>query len=591
MSLPEIVQDCIDRWDLVGLNSEISKEESIEWIQKNAWDLVPLLVFPATEDNLSKCPQIVHACSRILCDPVAKLGNPKEIVLALLEHCEHSGDTLKLQHCLPAIETSLLRLDLKASNAIWDWALHTIIECIVQLDMPDIQELEGNERIALEHDESYATRIALIAETTDVLESLTKKLCSFNAEASVTLKLRGSLIWSCVQLLGNPLSLMNIEISAKSGSPTSAKMASARLNTIIEKHCSNYMLINKLGDFSLNFSNVKALSDEMSEEERLIQLRQWSYGIGTLLHHNFQDDNVPFPMCYEPIFIFNKNLEVIIEMLAFERGQETCNHYFRHEKALFLCQYLMQRINCENIPIDIFDAENHFELISKFHQVIIYHNMETIRKLAFQVYDRYFSTFGTKAKPFMAIYQFILKKANHSGLIGHAIGKLKDKILQFMKVKPSLESEQDEIFSKTNIHQILKKICRLSNGAETDLLEVSDEIMASLNFLICLLIRDKDNNHFDLGQILPYLENNFINPLEKGLSMSRAHYKLKLEEQNKNTVHPESTSEISLMVGGQALPEMSHEQMKEVVHAAMNTFDIMECVLCQLKDVISRNKK
>ena len=147
------------------------------------------------------------------------------------------------------------------------------------------------------------------------------------------------------------------------------------------------------------------------------------------------------------------------------------------------------------------------------------------------------------------------------------------------------------IVSKTNIHQILKKICRLSNGAETDLLEVSDEIMASLNFLICLLIRDKDNNHFDLGQILPYLENNFINPLEKGLSMSRAHYKLKLEEQNKNTVHLESTSEISLMVGGQALPEMSHEQMKEVVHAAMNTFDIMECVLCQLKDVISRNKK
>lgn len=587
MSLSEIVQDCIDRWDLVGLNSEISKEENIEWIQKNAWDLVPLLVFPATEDNLSKCPQIVHACSRILCDPVAKLGNPKEIVLALLEHCEHSGDTLKLQHCLPAIETSLLRLDLKASNAIWDWALHTIIECIVKLDMPDIQVLEGNERVALEHDESYATRIALIAETTDVLESLTKKLCSFNADASVTLKLRGSLIWSCVQMLANPLSSMNVEISAKSGEQTSAKLVSARLNTIIEKQCSNYMLINKLEDFSLNFSNAKALSEDMSEEERLVQLCQWSFGIGTLLHHNFQDNNFPFPMCYDPIFIFNTNLKVIIEMLAFERGQETC-HYFRHEKALFLCQYLMQRINCENIPVDIFDAEDHFQLISKFHQVIIYHNMETVRKLAFQVYNQYFSTFGRKAKPFMAMFQFVLKKANHSGLIGHAIGKLKDKILQCMKPNTLQQSEQ-EIFSKTNLHQILKKICRLSNGAETDLLEVSDEIMASLNFLICLLIRDKDNV-FDLGQILPYLENDFINPIEKGLSMSRAHYKLKLEEQ-KNPVHPESSSEISFMVGGQTLPEMSQDQMKEVVHAAMNTFDMMECVLCQLKDVISRNKK
>ena len=585
MSLPEVVQDCIDRWDLVGLNSEISKEENIEWIQQNAWDLVPLLVFPATQDNLSKCPQIVHACSRILCDPVAKLGNPKEIVLALLEHCEHSGDTLKLQHCLPAIETSLLRLDLKASLAIWDWALHTIIECIVQLDMPDIQELVGNERIALEHDESYTTRIALIAETTDFLESLTKKLCSFNADASVTLKLRGSLIWSCVQILANPLSSMNIEIAAKSGEPTSAKMVSARLNTILGKQCSNYMLINKLEDFILNFSNVKALSEEMSEEERLVQLRQWSYGIGTLLHHNFQDNHFPFPMCYDPLFIFNTNLKIIIEMLAFERGQKTC-HYLRHEKALFMCEYLIRRINCENIPIDIFDAEDHFQLISKFHQVIIYHNMENVRKLAFQVYDRYFSTFGHQAKPFMVMFQFVLEKANHSGLIGHAIGKLKDKILHCMKLN-TLQSEQ-EIFSKTNLHQILKKVCRLTNGAETDLLEVSDEIMASLNFLICLLIRDKDNI-FDLTQILPYLENDFINPLEKGLSMSRAHYRLKVEEQ-KNSVQSKS-SEISFMVGGQTLPEMSQDQMKEVVNAALNTFDMMECVLCQLKDVISRNKK
>ena len=84
MSLIEIIQDCIDKWDLVGLNSEINKEENVKWIEKNAWDLVPVLLFPATEENLSKCPHIVHACSKILQDPISKIGNPKELIIALL---------------------------------------------------------------------------------------------------------------------------------------------------------------------------------------------------------------------------------------------------------------------------------------------------------------------------------------------------------------------------------------------------------------------------------------------------------------------------------------------------------------------------
>ena len=83
---------------------------------------------------------------------------------------------------------------------------------------------------------------------------------------------------------------------------------------------------------------------------------------------------------------------------------------------------------------------------------------------------------------------------------------------------------------------LIKRFCQLSNGTETDLLEVSDEIMASLNFLICMLIRDKENV-LKIWNIIEDLENNFLKPLDKGLSMSRAHYKLKLDESKRNHPH------------------------------------------------------
>ena len=107
--------------------------------------------------------------------------------------------------------------------------------------------------------------------------------------------------------------------------------------------------------------------------------------------------------------------------------------------------------------------------------------------------------------------------------------------------------------------------------------------MASLNFLIALLLRDKQNTIFGLWDLVPDLTNSYLEPLSQGLNLSRGHFKLKLQE-------PKS-AEVTLMVGGQVLPEMSWEQKNQVIHSALNTFDMIECVLCQLKDLIANNSQ
>ena len=126
----------LDTWKLMlkCLQDELnSKSEHEEWIKNNAWDLIPILVEPANEENLQQCPQVVHTCSQILADFVAKFGNPKEIFISLLEQCEHSGSSIRFRHCLPALEISLLKLNLRSACKTWDWALRTVIDHITDL--------------------------------------------------------------------------------------------------------------------------------------------------------------------------------------------------------------------------------------------------------------------------------------------------------------------------------------------------------------------------------------------------------------------------------------------------------------------------
>ena len=131
----------------------------------------------------------------------------------------------------------------------------------------------------------------------------------------------------------------------------------------------------------------------------------------------------------------------------------------------------------------------------------------------------------------------------------------------------------------------VRKFAKLSNGAETDLLEVSDEVMAALNFLICVLLRDK-NNTVGLWDLKDHLEKEFLGPLETGINMSRAHYKASLET---NNVKGDAADDImSLQVGGQPLPQMTPEQRKEFVQSALNSFSMMELKLVQLKDVLDK---
>ncbi|XP_063584475.1 glomulin isoform X3 [Pongo abelii] len=144
-------------------------------------------------------------------------------------------------------------------------------------------------------------------------------------------------------------------------------------------------------------------------------------------------------------------------------------------------------------------------------------------------------------------------------------------------------------FTGPQLISLLDLVLFLPEGAETDLLQNSDRIMASLNLLRYLVIKDNENdNQTGLWTELGNIENNFLKPLHIGLNMSKAHY----EAEIKNSQEAQKSKDLcSITVGGEESPNMPPEMQLKVLHSALFTFDLIESVLARVEELIEIKTK
>ena len=335
----------------------------------------------------------------------------------------------------------------------------------------------------------------------------------------------------------------------------------------------------------IDFDTVKHFfqKDRFSSLQKDEALR-WQSAIGTLFYIIYDDATQPtnesngfiekLPFCYQPAYLFHLLLPSVTYLL------EEKQNYLTNYKAITLGLLLVERIPIECISKEELQTEIHSKFLKNIIRTIVYSTSEAVRKDSYLLFEKYYLLFEANFARYCLV-NLILEIANHSGIIGQTIVKIKNSVLQQMNI--SDEQIPEKQFKGHGLAVLVRKICVLKHGAETDLLEICDELMSSLNLLICLMSRDKSTNHTGIWDLKDEIIKNFVNPLKTAISMSRAHYKLKLNDKpDKNELH----NDVSLMVGGQTLPHMKYDKMKEVINAALNTFDMMECVLVQLYSVL-----
>ena len=198
-------------------------------------------------------------------------------------------------------------------------------------------------------------------------------------------------------------------------------------------------------------------------------------------------------------------------------------------------------------------------------------------KLSVELVDNdNFFCFCTRFDAETKFFLSVTESKCHSGLKGWAVSKLKDLALD--TAAAGGDPDKKAALFGPHFKQLCLRTFRLERGAETDLLEVSDEVMAALSFLYCLKSRGAPCSEEILSELTP----TFLSELETGLEMARGHYEMQLAEAGAEA----ESGEVSVIVSGQRLPQMGREEMRDVVSAALNTLDLMEMSLSRLKSLM-----
>lgn len=259
-------------------------------------------------------------------------------------------------------------------------------------------------------------------------------------------------------------------------------------------------------------------------------------------------------------------------------------------KGLNFLDHLLMRLTRRSLTLQLLELNIFFELFNVLVNVMIYSNSNKERKKALNLFQNYIEMFDIQAR--YSIILYLYQTNEHSGLLSLTTGIFKTSIIECLQAKPPMP-----YFLGSNLGTLIKLACKLHHGSASDLVELCDEIITSLNLLRFLFIRDKQNQT-GIWNLVNKLHNEYLLPLREGIDLSRAHWKVKikdLEEQKKmhkiteNIELEKSYAEITLTVGGEKLPAMPVPEKITFCYQALNGLDVMESILIRVNECIANN--
>nr|XP_005894737.1 PREDICTED: glomulin isoform X2 [Bos mutus] len=537
-------QRCIDEGHIDQLLEIIQNEKNKVIVKNMGWNLVgPVvrsLLRNEKEDDKRKC----HF---LLLDLLVKLCNPKELLLGLLELIEEpSGKQISqiILLLLQPLQTVIQKLRNNKAYSV-GLALSTLWSQLSLLPVP-----YSKEQIQADDYGLCQCCKALIEFTKPFVEYVID-----NKENSMeNEKLKDEILKFCLKSLKCPLlTAQFLEQSEEAGDDPLKCFASEIIGFLsaigypFPKMIFNHGRKKKIWDY-LEFEEEedKQLSDSMASLAYLVFVQGISID--------------QLPMVLSPSYLLQFNMGHIEVLL--QRTEESV-----FSKGLDLLENGLLRIEDNSL----------------LHQYLEIKSFLTVpqRKKGLAVLQLYINKLDPQGK--YTLFRCLLSTSNHSGVEAFIIQNIKNQI------DISLKKTQNKWFTGPQLISLLDLVLVLPEGAETDLLQNSDRIMASLNLLRYLVIKDNEkDNQTGLWTELEKIENNFLKPLHTGLNMSKAHYEAEIK--NSQEVQ-KSKDHCSLNVGREEIPNMPPEMQLKVLHSALFTFDLIESVLARVEELIETKTK
>ncbi|KAK2540307.1 Glmn [Columba guinea] len=538
-------QKCLEDGYAAQLLEVIQNEKNKVIIKNMGWNLISPLVrcifmYKQEDDKREHCLKIL--------DQLAELCNPKELFLSLLEQIEQtSGEQVcqTVMLLLQPLQTVLLKLQNKKAYSV-GLSLAMIMNQLTPLPVPYTKQQIEEDKLGL-----CQCCNAVVDFAKPFVNELVKNMEKSSEYNDMELK--EELLKFCMKSLKYPLLTAQLEQLEGIEEHPFRHFATEVVDILWDMKELIPLVFLRHKDRSPHWENQEFA--EMEQKNSADSLACLSYLI--FVQHLGIDC---FPVVFSPSYLLQCNMTHIEVLL--KRTEESML-----SKGLDLFESCLLRMEDNSL----------------LHQYLEFRTFINVpqRKKSLNILQLFIDKFDAEGK--YTLFRCLLKTSNHAGVEGYIIKNIKDQI------HSSLTKACDNVwFTGHHLISLLDLVLMLPEGAETDLLQHSDRIMASLNLLRYLVIKDcESDNQTGVWTTLAKIERNFLKPLHVGLNMSKAHYEAEIKNKKENRKEAHSSNTVcSVTVGGEKMPAMTTEMQLQVLHSALFTFDLIESVLARVEELI-----
>ncbi|KAM6342855.1 glomulin isoform 2-T2 [Alca torda] len=538
---------------------EVIKNEKNKVIIKNmGWNLISPLVrciftYKQEDDKREHCVKIL--------DQLAQLCNPKELFLGLLEQIEQtSGEQVcqTVMLLLQPLQTVLLKLQNKKAYSV-GLSLAMIMNQLTPLPVPYTKQQIQEDKLGLCQCCNAVVDFAkpFVSEVVKNME----KSSEYN-----DMELKEELLKFCMKSLKYPLLTAQLEQLEGIEEHPFRRFATEIID-----------ILWNIGELiPLVFLHHKGKSPHWENQEFAdIEQKNSADSLACLSYLMFvQHFGIDcFPVVFSPSYLLQCNM-THIEVLLIRTEESMLS------KGLDLFESCLLRMENNSLLHQYLEFRGFINVPQVLVKVMTLCPIEHLRKKSLNILQLFIDKFDAEGK--YTLFRCLLKTSNHAGVEGYVIKNIKDQI------HLSLMACDNTWFTGHHLISLLDLVLLLPEGAETDLLQNSDRIMASLNLLRYLIIKDcESDNQTGVWTILAKIEQNFLKPLHVGLNMSKAHYEAEIKNKKENRREAHSSNTVcSLTISGEKMPAMTTEMQLQVLHSALFTFDLIESVLSRVEELI-----
>eukprot|EP00057_Strongylocentrotus_purpuratus_P033347 XP_791092.3 PREDICTED: glomulin [Strongylocentrotus purpuratus] len=591
------VRELVDREETSAVLEILQNGSYKALVETVAWDLLPIIT-PHVSDTETN--NDVYKDSAQILNDLAEIGKPKEMILGYLEQLDRFLDDGTYRILLKPLSTVLMRFGLTKSHQMNQSfiLLHTHLQTAkfpssegldekqrrLLLEDPGVHKLGRNTIAVLEFLAPFVFQVEQMLYGNVKELSKLERIEVENSKIEIAKFL--------IRILDYPLARTDLawketeEDSDKPRYKTDFRLCAEQAMTYLSRLQFSFNQLLCYGkEFNLPIAPSSEADDLGEEDLGPGDIKGLPVlGLGCFVYlvkvEELREDRLP--NVYSSEYLLQLTSVYIAALLRRPEEEPVL-------KGLYLLSLLVDGIEDAALHHRLLDNTFYEDLPQMLSVVMVMSPLNTIRQAALRVFSVYIRKFDWKGR--YRLLQLLLKNTVHSGVCGMVIGMVKD------NVHHTLQHRDNEWFVGQRLGDLFSLIFSLPNGAESDMLELSDKVMAALNCLRFLLLRDLVSvNETGIWSHIPHIEQGFIAPLHTGIKLSMAHYQARMTAvvnehkargKNKSAAVPTST----MTVAGHQLPVMPPSQQMHVMKSACHTYELMQSIVGRVRDILSANER